>query len=303
MRLTTKGRFAVTAMLDLALRQENGPVTLSGVAERQRISLSYLEQLFGKLRRQELVASVRGPGGGYCLARDARSISVLGFGVHAEADYCVLSVTPHAGGLDAVLRLHGKEYALSLPLYGAFQLSNMLTAMGLLTAAGLSEEALVKLLPNLCGVPGRLEKIAAQNAAPIFIDYAHTPAALENILKTLRPHTAKRLHVVFGCGGDRDAGKRPEMGAAAAQFADVVTVTDDNPRSENAATIRAAILAKAPSANEIPDRDAAIRAAIQNLEAGDVLVVAGKGHETTQIIGNQAHPFSDADHIRKAVAA
>ncbi len=234
---------------------------------------------------------------------DARSISVLSFGAHAEADYRVLSVTPHAGGLDAVLRLHGSEYTLSLPLYGAFQLSNMLTAMGLLTTAGLGEEALVKLLPNLRGVPGRLEKIAAQNAAPIFIDYAHTPAALANILKTLRPHTAKRLHVVFGCGGDRDAGKRPEMGAAAAQFADVVTVTDDNPRSENAATIRAAIMAKAPNAQEIPDRDAAIRAAIQNLEAGDVLVVAGKGHETTQIIGNQAHPFSDADHIRKAVAA
>jgi UDP-N-acetylmuramoyl-L-alanyl-D-glutamate--2,6-diaminopimelate ligase len=234
---------------------------------------------------------------------NARSISVLSFGMHAQADYRVLSVTPHAYGLDAVLQLHGKETTLSVPLYGAFQLSNMLTAMGLLSAAGLSEEALVKLLPNLRGVPGRLEKIAAHNAAPIFIDYAHTPAALENILKTLRPHTANKLHVVFGCGGDRDAGKRPEMGAVATQFADVVVVTDDNPRSENAAAIRAAIMAAAPHAKEIPDRAAAIRTAIQNLVAGDVLVVAGKGHETTQIIGNQAHPFSDADHIRKAVAA
>jgi UDP-N-acetylmuramoyl-L-alanyl-D-glutamate--2,6-diaminopimelate ligase len=160
----------------------------------------------------------------------------------------------------------------------------------------------VKLLPQLCGVPGRLEKIAAHNGAPIFIDYAHTPAALENILKTLRPHTQHKLHVVFGCGGDRDAGKRPEMGAAACAFADYVVVTDDNPRSENAAAIRAAIMANAVGATEVAGRDAAIVHAIQNLQAGDVLVVAGKGHETTQTIGNQAHPFSDAEHIRKAVA-
>jgi UDP-N-acetylmuramoyl-L-alanyl-D-glutamate--2,6-diaminopimelate ligase len=161
----------------------------------------------------------------------------------------------------------------------------------------------VKLLPQLRGVPGRLEKIAAQHGAPIFIDYAHTPAALENILKTLRPHTQRKLHVVFGCGGDRDAGKRPEMGTVAAQFADHVVVTDDNPRSEDAAAIRAAIMANATGAIEVAGRDRAIVSAIQNLQAGDVLVVAGKGHETTQIIGNQPLPFSDADHIRKAVAA
>ncbi len=232
-----------------------------------------------------------------------RSISILSFGTHAAADYRIVSVAPHSDGLDAVVQLHGVEHALKLPLYGAFQLSNMMAAMGLLSAAGLSAAKLVSYLSTLTGVPGRLEKIAAKHAAPIFIDYAHTPAALENILKTLRPHTRKKLHVVFGCGGDRDAGKRPEMGKAATEFADVVVVTDDNPRTENAAAIRAAIMAQAPTANEIPDRAAAIRRAIQNLEAGDVLVVAGKGHETTQIIGNQAHPFSDADHIRKAVAA
>lgn len=232
-----------------------------------------------------------------------RSISVLSFGAHVSADYRVLRVVPHAEGLDAVVMLRGVEHAVHLPHYGAFQLSNMLAAMGLLTAVGLQAEKLIALLPMLQGVSGRLEKIATYHGAPIFIDYAHTPAALENILKTLRPHTAKKLHVVFGCGGDRDAGKRPEMGAIAAQFADVVVVTDDNPRSENAALIRAAILAKAPAANEIPDRAAAIRSAIQNLEVGDVLVVAGKGHETTQIIGNQTLPFNDAEHIRKAVAA
>jgi UDP-N-acetylmuramoyl-L-alanyl-D-glutamate--2,6-diaminopimelate ligase len=235
-----------------------------------------------------------------CAARDIR---VLSFGVSAAADYRIISVTPHAHGLDAQVELRGTRYALSLPLYGAFQLSNMLTAVGLLQATGLQEAVLMKLLPQLRGVSGRLEKIATVKDAPIFIDYAHTPAALENILKTLRPHTANKLHVVFGCGGDRDAGKRPEMGAVASCFADHVIVTDDNPRSENPAAIRAAILAQAPSATEIGDRDAAIRAAIKNLQAGDVLVVAGKGHETTQTIGKQVIPFSDADHIRKAVAA
>ena len=232
-----------------------------------------------------------------------RNIRVLSFGTSGQADYRVIKVIPHAHGLDATISLRGTEYTISLPLYGAFQLSNMLAAIGLLQPAGLTEASLVTLLPKLQGVAGRLEKIADANGAPIFIDYAHTPAALENILKTLRPHTQQKLHVVFGCGGDRDAGKRPEMGAIAAKFADVVIVTDDNPRSENPAAIRAAIMAKAAGATEVPDRDAAIRFAIQQLQAGDVLVIAGKGHETTQTIGNQVLPFNDADHIRKAVAA
>jgi len=233
---------------------------------------------------------------------DARALDVVSFGTSAAADYRMVSVTPHVGGLDATIVLRGVEYQLKLPLYGAFQLSNMLCAIGLLTAADLNETSLVSLLPRLKGVPGRLEKIADVKGAPVFIDYAHTPAALENILKTLRPHTQNKLHVVFGCGGDRDAGKRPEMGAAAAKFADSVIVTDDNPRSENPSSIRGAILAAAPYAQEISDRDAAIRTAIQQLTPGDVLVVAGKGHETTQTIGNQVLPFNDADHIRKAVA-
>ena len=234
---------------------------------------------------------------------ESRRLSIISFGTHANATYRIVSVTPHAGGLDTTVIISGTQHALKLPLYGAFQLSNMLAAMGLLSAAGFAEETLVTLLPKLKGVPGRLEKIADVSGAPVFIDYAHTPAALENILKTLRPHTAKKLHVVFGCGGDRDAGKRPQMGAAAVTFADSVIVTDDNPRGEDATKIRAAILAAAPGAIEIAGRDDAIRAAITNLQAGDVLVVAGKGHETTQTIGNQVIPFNDADHIRKAVAA
>ena len=232
----------------------------------------------------------------------ARGLIVTSFGRHAQADYRVLDVMPHADGLRANLSVRGKTYTLELPLYGAFQLSNMLTAMGLYQACGAREESLVALLPKLQGVPGRLEKIASYNGATIFTDYAHTPAALENILTTLRAHTENRLCVLFGCGGDRDKGKRPEMGAAAARLADVVMVTDDNPRSEDPAEIRTAILAAAPNAKEIPDRAAAIAAAVADLKTGDVLVVAGKGHETTQTIGNQALSFNDADHIRKAVA-
>ena len=230
-----------------------------------------------------------------------RGITVKSFGQHASADLRVVTVTPHAGGLDAALVLDGVPHEISLPLYGAFQLSNMLAAMGLLQAADESLAAMVKLLPRLQGVPGRLEKVAEKDGAPLFVDYAHTPAALANILKTLRPHTQRKLHVVFGCGGDRDAGKRPEMGRAAVEFADDVIVTDDNPRSEAPAAIRAAILAAAPGAKEIGGRDEAIRYAVKQVRAGDVLVVAGKGHETSQIIGSKAIHFSDAEHIREAL--
>lgn len=234
---------------------------------------------------------------------DARGIIVKSFGVHADADYRIAHVTPHAEGLDATVEINGKAYALSLPLYGAFQLSNILTALALLNLKQAELEVAIKQLPKLQGVPGRLEKIATYHDAPIFVDYAHTPAALANILKTLRPHTKNKLHVLFGAGGDRDAGKRPEMGKAATEFADVVMVTDDNPRSENPAAIRAAILAVAPGATELPDRATAIRTAVLNLQPGDVLVVAGKGHETTQTIGEQTIHFSDAEHIREAVGS
>ena len=232
----------------------------------------------------------------------ARQITVTSFGTHADADYQITTVTPHGNGLTATILLRGKSHTIDIPLFGRFQLSNMLTAVGLLHAAGHDEENMLQLLPQLKGVPGRLEKIATHNGASVFVDYAHTPAALENILKTLRPHTAAKLHVVFGCGGDRDKGKRPEMGAAAATFADHVIVTDDNPRTETPAEIRASILTGAPGATEIPDRATAIASTMQQLQTGDVLVIAGKGHETTQIIGNQTIHFNDAEHIRKADA-
>src|SRR6185437_8072065 len=149
-------------------------------------------------------------------------------------------------------------------------------------------------LASLKGAPGRMEKVAfAAGGAPIYVDYAHTPDSLEKVLQALRPHTAKNLHVVFGCGGDRDRGKRPLMGQIAAALADDVIVTDDNPRSEEPATIRKEILAAAKGAREIGDRHQAIDTAIASLKPGDVLVIAGKGHETGQYVGGQVLAFSD----------
>jgi UDP-N-acetylmuramoyl-L-alanyl-D-glutamate--2,6-diaminopimelate ligase len=190
----------------------------------------------------------------------------------------------------------GNTYTVLLPLAGAFQASNALVAAGL--AIGLGEDAakVFASLAHLKGAPGRMEKVAfSKDGAPIYVDYAHTPDSLEKVLEALRPHTENKLHVVFGCGGDRDKGKRPLMGAAAVTLADSVIVTDDNPRSEDAATIRAEILASAPGATEIGDRAQAIKTAIAALAPGDVLVIAGKGHETGQCIKSEVHPFSDRE--------
>ena len=159
----------------------------------------------------------------------------------------------------------------------------------------------VAALETLEGAPGRLERIGEKNGAGVFVDYAHKPDALEKTLAALRPFVSGRLIVVFGCGGDRDPGKRPIMGEIAIHAADVVIVTDDNPRSEAPAAIRAAILAGAPGAREIGDRGEAIRAGVAMLEPGDALVIAGKGHETGQIIGDRTLPFSDAESARAAI--
>jgi UDP-N-acetylmuramoyl-L-alanyl-D-glutamate--2,6-diaminopimelate ligase len=157
-------------------------------------------------------------------------------------------------------------------------------------------------LANLEGAKGRLERVGERNGAPIFVDYAHKPDALAKALQALRPYAKRKLVVVFGAGGDRDAGKRPLMGAIAAENADRVIITDDNPRSEKPEAIRAAILAAAKGASEIGDRAVAIRAAIDGLEPGDALLVAGKGHETGQIIGDRVLPFSDHDAVESALA-
>jgi UDP-N-acetylmuramoyl-L-alanyl-D-glutamate--2,6-diaminopimelate ligase len=200
------------------------------------------------------------------------------------------------------LEHRGVPYAIRLPLVGAFQIENALVAAGLAIATGSEAEEVFANLEHLEGAKGRLERVGERNGAPIFIDYAHKPDALAKALEALRPYAKRRLVVVFGAGGDRDMGKRPLMGEIAAQRADSVIVTDDNPRSENPERIRAEILSAAKGARDIGDRAAAIRTAIDDLGPGDALVIAGKGHETGQIVGDHVLPFSDHDAVAAALA-
>ncbi len=214
----------------------------------------------------------------------------------------VRAVTPLPDGQRLSLRVEGRAHEVMLTLAGAFQADNVVLAAGLAMVIG--EPGVLAALPRLCGVRGRLERVAATpNGASLYVDYAHTPDALARLLGALRPHTHGRLHVVFGAGGDRDAGKRPLMGEVAARLADRVIVTDDNPRGENPALIRAAIMAACPGATEIADRARAIETAVNALAPGDVLVVAGKGHETGQIIAGTVTPFDDAAVLRGLVGA
>ncbi|HTH97760.1 MAG TPA: UDP-N-acetylmuramoyl-L-alanyl-D-glutamate--2,6-diaminopimelate ligase [Stellaceae bacterium] len=197
------------------------------------------------------------------------------------------------------LEVLGKRHTVVLPLVGAFQASNALAALGLAVATGIAADAAVAALAHLSGVRGRVERVVTlDNGASVFVDYAHTPDGLEKVLMALRPHAENRLVVVFGAGGDRDRTKRPLMGRVAAKLADEVIVTDDNPRSENPAAIRAEILVGCPDATEIGDRSNAIAEAMGGLEAGDLLVIAGKGHEQGQIVGSVVHPFDDAEVAR-----
>jgi UDP-N-acetylmuramoyl-L-alanyl-D-glutamate--2,6-diaminopimelate ligase len=231
-----------------------------------------------------------------------RSLELLTVGRKGQALRIVDVVREGFGQrLDAEIR--GRTYRIQLPLVGDFQASNALVAAGLVLGTGGDEAQVIHALESLKGARGRLELVGrSKSGAPVFVDYSHKPDALENAIAALRPYTRGRLHVVFGCGGDRDRAKRPIMGAIAAQLADKAYVTDDNPRTEDPASIRAAILAAAPGAVEIGNRADAIRAAVDALEEGDVLMVAGKGHEEGQKIGKQVLPFSDHDAVKAAIA-
>jgi UDP-N-acetylmuramoyl-L-alanyl-D-glutamate--2,6-diaminopimelate ligase len=207
-------------------------------------------------------------------------------------------------GQELTVRVEGTRHEILFPVPGAFQAMNALAALGLVIATGGDPARAAQALAALKGVRGRIEHVATHpTGARIYVDYAHKPDALETVLRALRPHAAGRLVVVFGCGGDRDRAKRPLMGAIATRLADRVIVTDDNPRSEDPAAIRHEILAAAPQAEEIGDRGAAIKAAVDGLKAGDILVIAGKGHERGQIVGATVLPFDDADAARATVAA
>jgi len=210
------------------------------------------------------------------------------------------SLTP--AGQRLKLEAEGRACDLVLPLAGGFQASNALVAAGLCLAAGLSLDEVLAGLVVLEGAPGRLQRVGAgPRGGEAYVDYAHTPDGLETVLEALRPHARGRLVVVFGAGGDRDRGKRPLMGAIAAKLADVAIVTDDNPRSEDPAEIRAEVLTGAKGAQEIGDRREAIRAAAALLQDGDVLVVAGKGHEQGQIVSGVTHPFDDVAETAQAL--
>lgn len=215
----------------------------------------------------------------------------------------VTDIRPDGFGQLIELEFGGKGYQLRLPLVGDFQVANALVAAALVVAGGAAGEAALAELETLEGATGRLELVGSRAEAPVFVDYAHTPDALARAIEALLPYKSGRLIVVFGCGGDRDTGKRAEMGAAAQRLADMVIVTDDNPRSEDPALIRRAILAAAPSAVEIGDRAAAIATGVEELGPGDVLLVAGKGHETGQIVGSKVLPFSDHAAVREALAS
>ena len=229
-----------------------------------------------------------------------RGLQVLTTGARGDA-LRLHSAQPRPASTLMRVACDGVTHEIELPLAGAFMASNALVAAGMCIACGSPAGQVLEALAHLRGAPGRLEKIGERDGAPVFVDYAHKPDALEKVLGALRPLATNRLIVVFGCGGDRDRGKRAIMGEIAARNADVVIVTDDNPRSENPAAIRAAILAAAPGALDIADRGAAIAAAVQMARAGDVLVIAGKGHETGQIVGDKVLPFSDHQAARAAL--
>ncbi|MDH6232469.1 UDP-N-acetylmuramoyl-L-alanyl-D-glutamate--2,6-diaminopimelate ligase [Mesorhizobium soli] len=202
----------------------------------------------------------------------------------------------------AEIEVGGVIYEIDLPLAGDFQIYNALVAAGLAIATGTPADKALPALEKLKGAPGRLDLVGTTHeGAPVYVDYAHKPDALENVLASVRPFTTGRVIVVFGCGGDRDRGKRPIMGEIATRLADVAIVTDDNPRSEVPETIRAAIMAAAPGAIEIGDRRQAIHEAVAMMHAGDTLIVAGKGHEEGQTVGSQTLPFSDHEEVRRAL--
>jgi len=233
-------------------------------------------------------------------AAAARGLRPISVGARGEA-IRLISTERDGFATRIVFAYAGRERRVRLPLPGDFQVSNALVSAALCLATGSAPDAVFAALGRLEGAPGRLERLGDKRGAPVVVDYAHKPDALEKALAALRPFVRGRLIVVFGCGGDRDSGKRPMMGAIAARLADVVIVTDDNPRSEDPATIRAAILAAAPRAREIGDRGEAIRAAIAMLSADDALLIAGKGHETGQILADRTLPFSDGEAARAAI--
>ncbi len=233
----------------------------------------------------------------------ASGLDVMRVG-HSGEDLRIAEVTPRSASQSLRLIYNGEPVAIELPLAGDFQILNAVSAAALAMKTGVAPDVAFKALEQLTGVNGRMERAGmTKDGAPVFVDFAHTPDGLEKLLRGVRPHTAGRIIVVFGCGGDRDPDKRPKMGAIAARLADDVIVTDDNPRTEDAAAIRRAVMAGCPDAVEIGDRAEAIAVGVAMLKKSDCLVIAGKGHESGQIVGTKVIPFKDVDVAKAALEA
>lgn len=232
-----------------------------------------------------------------------RGLRVLSFGSEGQ-DIKLLTRTPTAAGQSLNIEIFGEAYQVDFPVAGSFQAWNLLAALGLVISGGVEAKDAISAVPALSGVPGRVEYVGkSPSGGAVYVDFAHTPDALETVLTALRPHCDARLWVVVGCGGDRDPGKRPMMGEVSDRLADVAIITDDNPRSEEPAVIRAAMMAATPNGREIGDRREAIFTAVRELNKDDLLVIAGKGHESGQKVGDEIHPFDDREVAREAIAA
>jgi UDP-N-acetylmuramoyl-L-alanyl-D-glutamate--2,6-diaminopimelate ligase len=263
--------------------------------------------LFDRLLPAEGVAVVNlddAHGPAIARAAEARGQEVIGVGRAEAARLRLTGQRFDATGQEVLFRWQGRAHSARLDLIGGFQADNALLAAGLVIGAGEAAEAVFAALPKLSGVRGRMQLAATrENGAAIFVDYAHTPDAVATALRALRPHVMGRIVAIIGAGGDRDRGKRPLMGAAAAEHAEAVIVTDDNPRSEDPAAIRAAVLEGVPDATEVGDRAEAILRGVDMLEPGDALIVMGKGHETGQTVGEMVLPFDDVEQASISVAA
>lgn len=264
-------------------------------------------QLFERVMGSAGTAVLNADSPEFALFRDTateRGQAVLSFGEAPGADIRLVERQPTPTGQKLDLVVQGARFSVTLSLLGDFQAWNVLAALGLVLAAGTPARDAVAVLPLLRGVRGRMEQAAVlSNGSAVYVDYAHTPDALETVLKAARPHVAGRLRCIFGCGGDRDPGKRPMMAERVQAFADYPVLTDDNPRSEDPAEIRRQALLGAPGIEEIGGREAAIHQTVARLAPGDVLIVAGKGHEPGQEINGVVHPFDDASVVRDAATA
>ncbi len=255
------------------------------------------ERLFSELLQEDGVAVVNADGEGAPAMADAakdRGVKVFTTGVDGDS-ICILKAEPTPTGIDTFVAAFGEEHHVHLPLIGAFQAENAMLAAGIVIASGEAPSDVIPTLEHLVGAPGRMQFAANVDGAGVYVDYAHTPDAIATALAAVKPHATGRVIAIIGAGGDRDRAKRPLMGEAAAAGADCVIVTDDNPRTEDPAAIRKAVMSGCPNAEEIGDRMGAIERGIALLNSGDALLIMGKGHETGQEVDRKILPFNDID--------